>query len=150
MIEIPALVSTAWTVLQPYLPLLATKAAEEVGKNIPTTVGKIWGAIKKKFDTKEAAREALEDLLKDPKSEESQMVFKVQLKKALKEDDRFVAELTELLQAAGSDFKAKLDGAGAIAQGAGAKAVGKNGVLIDGDVSNSNIISGNNNRVNHK
>lgn len=139
MIEIPALVSTAWTVLQPYLPLLATKAAEEVGKNIPAAIGKIWGAIKKKFDTKEAAREALEDLLNDPKSEESQTVFKVQLKKALKDDDRFVAELTELLQAAGSDFKGQVIGSGALAQGDHSTAVGQGGIYIGGNARDVNL-----------
>lgn len=44
-------------------------------------------------------------------------------------------------------YTATLTGDGAIAQGDGAKAVGKGGILIDGDVS-GNIVIGNNNRIN--
>lgn len=46
-------------------------------------------------------------------------------------------------------YQATLNGDGAIAQGAGAKAVGKGGILVEGDVS-GNIVIGNNNKVNSK
>ena len=145
MIEIPALVTSAWTTLQPFLPVIATKAAEEIGK---TAVAKIWTAIEKKFDTKAAAKEALEDLLKNPKDEDTHVVFRVQLKKLLEEDSSFASDLAKLLESAGSDYKAQVIGGGAVAQGAGAKAVGAGGIMIEGGMSGSNIVVGNNNKVN--
>ena len=132
MIEIPALVTTAWTTLQPLLPVIAAKGAEEIGKR---AVGEVWDLVKKKFDTKEAAREALADLLKNPKDEDAQGAFRLQLKKFLSEDQDFAGELSKLLESAGSEFKAQNIGDGAIAQGAGAKAVGAGGIMIGGNVS---------------
>jgi len=145
MIEIPALVTSAWTTLQPFLPIIATKAAEEIGK---TAVAKIWTAIEKKFDTKAAAKEALEDLLKNPKDEDTHVVFRVQLKKLLEEDNAFASDLASLLESAGSDYNAQVIGGGAIAQGTNAKAVGAGGIMIEGGMSGSNIVVGNNNKVN--
>jgi len=145
MIEIPALVTSAWTTLLPFLPVIATKAAEEIGK---TAVAKIWNAIEKKFDTKAAAKEALEDLLKNPKDEDTHVVFRVQLKKLLEEDNAFASDLASLLKSAGSDYNAQVIGGGAIAQGTNAKAVGAGGIMIEGGMSGSNIVVGNNNKVN--
>jgi len=135
MIEISALVTTAWTTLQPFLPVIATKGVEEIGKR---AVGEIWNLVKKKFDTKEAAHEALEDLLKKPDSEAFQTVFKVQLEKMLTNDPKFAEELSKLLpSAAGEAYNATLTGDGAIAQRTGAKAVGAGGIMIGGNVSGS-------------
>jgi len=142
MIEIPALVTSAWTTLQPFLPVIATKAAEEIGK---TAVAKLWTAIEKKFDTKAAAKEALEDLLKNPKDEDTHVVFRVQLKKLLEEDNAFASDLASLLESAGSDYNAQVIGGGAIAQGTNAKAVGAGGIMIEGGVSGDGITIGNNN-----
>ncbi len=146
MIEIPVLVTSAWTALQPLLPLIAAKGAEKIGE---TAGADLWNAIKKKFDTKATAREALEELLKAPQDTDVQGQFRAQLKKSMQEDASFAAELSNLLEKAGGDFKAQNIGDGAIAQGAGAKAVGKDGIMIDGDLT-GNITIGNNNRVNSK
>lgn len=148
MIDTVLLASSAWTILQPYLPILATKAVETVGGGIPPAIGKVWESIEKKFDTKAAAKEALEDVLKAPKDADTQATFRQQLKKLMGEDESFAVELSKLLEAAGDTHKASLKGDGAIAQGAGAKAVGKGGVMIDGSVSGSNIITGDQNSVN--
>lgn len=145
MIEIPALVTTAWNVLHPYLPVIATKAAEEVGK---TAVAEVWTAIKKKFDMKAAAKEALEDLLKDPQDADAQGAFRKQLRKLLEEDNSFASDLASLLEKAGSDYKGQVIGDGAIAQGDGAKAVGQGGIMIEGGMNGSNLVVGNNNTVN--
>jgi len=142
MIEIPALVTSACTTLQPFLPVIASKAAEAIGK---TAVAKIWTAIEKKFDTKAAAKEALEDLLKNPKDEDTHVVFRVQLKKLLEEDNAFASDLASLLESAGSDYNAQVIGGGAIAQGTNAKAVGAGGIMIEGGVSGDGITIGNNN-----
>ena len=149
-IVIPALVTSAWTLLQPYLPLIAPKAAEKVGESLPAAVGKAWEAIRKKFDAKAAAKEALADLLKAPADADAQGAFRLQLKKALEEDADFAAGLSRLLEAAGASYKAELHGDGAIAQGPGAKAVGARGVLIEGGADGNFVVTGNNNRVKGK
>lgn len=142
MIEVSALVTTAWSVLQPYLPIFATAAAEEIGKKVPEAAGKVWDSLKKKFDTKEAAREALEDLLKKPDNEAFQTVFKVQLEKMLVNDPAFAQELAKLLPTATQEsYNATLIGNGAIAQGTGATAVGAGGVMVGGNVT-GNIKTG--------
>ena len=146
MIDLALLATSAWTMLQPYLPILATKAAETIGGKVPDAVGKVWEIIEKKFDTKATAKEALDDLLKAPKDEDNQATFRQQLKKLMAEDQSFATELSKFLEAAGDTHKASLAGDGAIAQGAGAKAVGKGGVMIGGDVS-GNIVLGNENTI---
>lgn len=145
MIEIPALVTSSWAALQPFLPIIATKAAEEVGK---TAVAEVWTAIKKKFDMKESAKEALADLLKDPQDADAQGAFRKQLKKLLEEDSSFANDLASLLDKAGSDYKGQVIGDGALAMGTGAKAVGKGGILIEGGMTGSNLVLGNNNTIN--
>lgn len=145
MIEIPALVTSSWAALQPFLPIIATKAAEEVGK---TAVAEVWTAIKKKFDMKESAKEALADLLKDPQDADAQGAFRKQLKKLLEEDSSFANDLASLLEKVGSDYKGQVIGDGALAIGTGAKAVGKGGILIEGGMTGSNLVLGNNNTIN--
>jgi len=146
-IVIPALVTSAWTLLQPYLPTIASKAAEKVGEGIPAAVSKAWNAIKKKLDSKTASREVVEDLLKDPADTDAQGAFRLQLKKALEEDKSFAVDLEKLLKAAGDTYKAELHGNGAIAQGDGAVAVGAGGVHIGGNASGTTIVTRNNNKV---
>ena len=146
MLEIPVLVTAAWTALQPLLPVIAAKGAEKLGEAAGSD---LWTAVKKKFDTKTAAKEALEELLKAPQDVDVQGQFRVQLKKFLQEDASFAADLSRLLESAGSDFKGQVIGGGALAQGNGAKAVGAGGMLIEGDVT-GNITIGNHNRINSK
>ena len=45
-------VTNAWALLQLYRPVNARKAAREIGKELPAAVGKVWGALKSKFDSK--------------------------------------------------------------------------------------------------
>jgi len=145
MLDLALLTTSIWTTLQPYVPILATKAAEEIGAKVPGAVGKVWGALQKKFNSKAAAKEALEDLLKSPEDGDLQAAFRVQLKKLLEEDGAFATDLDQLIKATGTSYNARLEGDGAIAQGDGARAVGKGGVIVDGNVSGSSIITGNNN-----
>jgi len=147
MIDIALLANSAWTILQPYLPILATKAAEEIGTKIPEAVAKLWNAIQKKFDTKTDAQEALEDLLNSPNDSDTQATFRQQLKKIMAEDTSFAIDLDKLLEAAGDTYRAALTGDGSIAQGAGTKVVGKGGIMIGGDVT-GNVVMGNDNTVN--
>lgn len=128
--------AAALTVLQPYLPVLATKAAEKLGEELPVAVGKIFIAIRTRFDTKATAKETLVDLLKSPSDPDIQGAFRVQLKKAMEEDPAFAAAVQNLLaEAAPAEiYRAELHGDGAIAQGNGAQAVGRGGVIIGGSV----------------
>jgi hypothetical protein len=135
MLEIPALVTNAWTAIQPVLPIIAAEEAEKIGEH---AVSKVWGAIKKKFDTQAAAKEALEELLKAPEDADVQGQFRAQLKKLLQEDASFAADLARLLEAAGSNYKGQVIGGGALAQGSGAKAVGQGGIYIGGDAGDVN------------
>jgi hypothetical protein len=131
-------VSDAWTILQPYLPIIATKTAEKVGAELPAAVGKVWGALKAKFDNKQAAKEALTDLLKSPGDSDLQAVFRVQVKKILEEDSVFAEEFNSLVKEAGTQINVRVrDGAAAI--GDHAKAVGKGGTLIEGSVGGDYI-----------
>lgn len=131
MIEIPDLVKTTWTTLQPFLPIIATKSAEEIGK---TAVVKVWAAVEKKFEAKPATKGILDDLCKKPQDTDVQASFRYQLKKLLEEDNFFIGELSKLLEATGDEFKAQIVGNGAIAQGTNAKSVGAGGILIEGNM----------------
>ena len=146
MLEIPALVTSAWTLLQPLLPVIAAKGAEKLGE---AAGADLWTAIKKKFDLQAAAKEALADLLKAPADSDVQAAFRVQLKKQLEADPAFAAELFHLLEAAGSAYQAHNAGSGAIAQGPGAQAAGEGGMIINGDLT-GNLTIGNNNKINSK
>jgi hypothetical protein len=146
MVDVVALANSVWTMVQPYLPVLATKAADEITKKVPEAVSLVWEKIKKKFEAKPAAQEAMEDVLKSPEDPDTQATFRQQLKKAMTEDESFASGLAKLLEAAGDAYKASLIGDGASAQGAGAKAVGKGGVMIGGDV-NGNFVMGDHNSI---
>ena len=135
MLEIPALVLSAWTAIQPLLPVIAAKGAEEMGTR---AVSEVWDAIKKKFDSKAPAKEALGELLKSPEDADVQGQFRVQLRKLLQEDASFAAELSKLLAAAGSDYQGQVIGGGALAQGNGATAVGQGGIYIGGSAGDVN------------
>lgn len=146
-IIIPTLVTSVWTMLQPYLPTIASKAAEKVGESLPAAVGKAWETIQKKFATKPAAQETTQELLKKPADADVQGAFRLQLKKALEEDQPFALDLEKLLKAAGVTFDATLTGDGAIALGNGAVAVGAGGVHVGGNALGNTFVTGKNNRV---
>ena len=101
---ITALVTTTATALQPFWPAFATKAAETVGAQVPAAIGKVWAAIKERFDKKPSAKEALLDLLKNPDDADLQAAFRVQLKKVLEEDDAFAGDLQRRLESAGAQI----------------------------------------------
>jgi len=141
--------AAALTVLQPYLFIIATKAAEKLGSELPAAVGKLWTALKTRLDQKEAGREALSDLLKNPNDPDLQGAFRAQLKKAM-ENDAFAQEIKRLTtEAAGSGPHIQV-GDGAVAYGANSKAVGRGGVIIDGNSSGNTIITGDNKQVNKR
>jgi hypothetical protein len=133
--------AAAFGALQPYLPTIATKASEEIGKQLPAAVGKMWSALKAKFDTKQAAKDALTDLLKNPDDYDLQAAFRVQIKKAMEDDPAFADAFKPLVDEASTQVAAQTRD-GAIAIGDHAKAVGAGGILIEGNVKSDVLGSG--------
>ena len=95
--DLSYLVTQIYTALQPYLPVIATKAAEKIGEKIPDGIGKLWQTIKTKFSKKKASREAMDDLIKNLDDPDMQAAFRVQLKKLLDEDQDFRNKVTDLI-----------------------------------------------------
>jgi hypothetical protein len=129
-----AIATTVVAFLSPYLAEGGKAAAKKVGE-------KLVAAIERRFKGKSAAEEALEDVKNDPQDEDFQAVLRVQLKKAMKKDETFAAELATLLKeaeaAAPATYQATVHGSGAIAQGSGAVAAGAGGVAVGGNVGGS-------------
>ena len=92
-----ALVVSATNLLQPYLPIIATKIAEKIGEEIPSNVNKLWEAIRKHFSRKPSAQETLIDLLKNPNDSDFQAAFRVQLRKLIEEDNEFAENVKKLI-----------------------------------------------------
>ena len=78
--------------LVPYL----TKAGEVVGRKFGEQV---YSTIKARAETRPAAKEAVNDLEKEPGSVDAQGALRLQIKKLLTEDPSFAAELEKMLQA---------------------------------------------------
>ena len=133
------LAASAIAFLSPYLVKAGTKAAEEVGKQLPVYVGKVWTAIADKFKGRPAAEEAVQDLLDKPEDEDNQASLRKELRKVLESDAAFAESFAELLRQAQSEAKSQggdtitVTGGGAVATGHG-RAVGQGGNLIEGDV----------------
>jgi hypothetical protein len=139
MIDVALLTSKIWDLIQPILGAVVAKGIEGFEKH----VAEIWNMVKNKFNTKAAAKEVLEDILKDPDNPMVQKAFQYQLQKLLQEDEGFAKELSKLSDSVNWNFVAN-NRDGAIAQGNKSKAVGKGGVLIEGNV-NGVINTGNDN-----
>lgn len=142
--DIPTLVNSLWNTLQPHLSELV--AAGAAARKAPVAISKLWQRLTRQLQARPAAREAIQALQENPADPDIQGQLRAQLRKALQEDPAFLADLTRLLKAAGGTYTANLQGDGAIAQGPGAKAVGKGGVLIEGDV-NGNLVMGDDNTI---
>lgn len=94
----------------------------EGGKATAKKVGEaLVGAIERRFKGKPAAEEALDDLKIEPEDDDIQAALRVQLKKAMKDDEAFGPELKGLLEKAKAKApatsQAAVYGSGAIAQG---------------------------------
>ena len=133
--SLAALATTTYIALQPYLPVLLTKAAEKIGEEVPPGIAKLWNGLRERFAHKPNAEESLKDLSTSPDDPDIQAAFRVQLRKLLEEDTGFADELNRLIDQAGAktDYHAVLHGSGAIAQGIGATAIGAGGTMIHGE-----------------
>ncbi len=150
-ISITPLVISAWGFIAPYAKKVAGKLVQKAGESLPDVVGKIWDTVKGKMEENADTKALPADLVAAPDDQDMQGAFKYQLKKLLENDEAFAKRLEALVTEAkqqGATYTAKLKGDGAIAQGTGAKAVGAGGIMIEGGVSGSNIVMGNNNSIN--
>ncbi|MEJ2305242.1 MAG: hypothetical protein P8Y14_27285 [Anaerolineales bacterium] len=83
--------ANAVALLSPYL----SKAAETV---VPKAADDLYTAIKKRLSDKPAAQEAMADLEKSPEDSDSQAAMRIQIKKALREDESFTQEIKGLVE----------------------------------------------------
>jgi hypothetical protein len=80
------------------LAKIGESALEEIGAKLPGNVGKIWAAIRKRFEGRPAAWGATSDLVKNAKDKDNREAFALQLKKALREDEDFADVLEALVK----------------------------------------------------
>lgn len=151
-ISLAHLVLSTWNLLAPYAKIVGGKLVEKASEELPDVTGKIWDVVKEKLEAQPETKNLPAELVQSPDDDDLKGTFRHQLKKLLENDETFAQQLQKLVDEAQqvTTYSATLDGDGAIAQGTGAKAVGKGGILIEGDVSGSNVISGNNNVVSGK
>ena len=136
------LAAAATTLLAPYLAKAGEKAAEKIGEKLPEAVGKVWNAIAAKFKGRPAGEEALKDLAAKPGDDDNLVSFRKELKKMLADDPAFVAELVQLVRAAGGDSILNT-GSGAVATHGGV-AAGAGGVAVGGNVGGAIVIGSGN------
>lgn len=149
-ISISALAISTWKLLAPYAKKIGDKLLDKAGDAAPEVVGKVWDAVIEKMEAQPETTSLPADLVKVPDDQIVQGAFQYQLEKLLETDQAFADQLEKLVKEAKQDttYNATLTGDGAIAQGNGAKAIGKGGVYIGGNSSNSTIITGDGNSVN--
>lgn len=94
--------------LSPFLPFLlkigkqsTEKTAEVVSTKLSTIAWQkaqaIWNKLRPKIVAKEAAKEAVEDVARNPNDEDMQASFRLQLKKLLEQDETLKREIIEIM-----------------------------------------------------
>jgi hypothetical protein len=146
-----AMAGAAASFLMPYLVKFGKNLAEDAVEKLPEHVQKLWALIQSKVSGKPAAEGAAQELVEKPDDPDNQEAFILQLKKLLKEDPAFTANLEGLLKALsesglGAEKGVVNLGSGAVATG-GSTAAGAGGIAIGGSVGGS-IIMGSNNTIN--
>ena len=142
--DITTFSTSAWQIIQPLLPLLAAKGAEELGKQ---SGGALWEAVKKKFEKKPETKKIVEKIITQPENTTVQGAFQYHLEELLENDQAFLSQLEALVEKVGTNYTAKLEGSGSIAQGEGATAVGAGGVYIGGNSAGNMIVTGDENLI---
>jgi len=154
--DIGALAKEVTTLLVPLMPYLA-KAGEKAVETVAQEIGKegwgkaktLWRKISQQTQAREAAREAVQEVIDHPTDEDAVAALRLQIKKVLAEDNSLAGEIKKLLEefrrASPQHFQARLEGSGAIAQGERSVAAGAGGVAIGGNVQGGNIITGSGN-----
>jgi hypothetical protein len=131
-------VTTTLIPLLPYLFKAGEKAAEETGKQIAggawNSAKELWTKLRPKVEAKPAALEAAQDVATTPEDSDARAALRLQLKKLLIEDEALAREVTAWWE------EAK-------AAGVTVSASGERSVAIGGDVSDSSIVTGDQNVV---
>jgi hypothetical protein len=128
--------------LAPFLPelmkagqALAERASNELGAEGRELATAVWNRLSQRIDERPAAQEAARDVAANPKDEDMQAAFRVQLRKLLTEDPALLAEVRRTLE------EGQKGGTNTVtASGAGAVAIGR-------DASGSTIITGDQNQI---
>lgn len=145
MLDLVVLVKETVTFLAPFLPYLLKAgegAAEEAGKKLGEKAGggawdkakALWAKLRPSAEVKPAAQEAVQGVAAAPEDEDARAALRVQLKKLLAEDESLAREVSEMqreMRQAGVNIAA----------------IGDRSVAIGGNVSGSNIITGDQNRL---
>lgn len=97
MDSIASLAASVIAVLAPYLVNAGQEFAKEGGKAAVGKIDSLYQSIKKRFQRKPTAKESLADLEADPKNQDAQASFRLQLTKQMKEDPRFAEDLQKLV-----------------------------------------------------
>lgn len=138
--ELTQSLSTTLIPLLPYLLKVGEKAAEEAGKKIGGETWDwakdLWARLRPKVEAKPSALEAAQYVAQTPEDKDAQAALRMQIKKLLAEDEALAEEVTQWLE------KAR-------AAGITVTASGDRSVATGGDVSGSNIITGDRNIVKH-
>ncbi len=140
-ITIATEVAAALAPALPYLLKGTEEAAKEAGKKLGSAVWekcvKIWELLRPKVGTSPTATKALERIDETPEREEVQAALKLELEDILKAEPQLLAQLAELLRAAGDThaYHAFNLGDGAVALGPNAVAAAKNSVAVGGNVT---------------
>jgi hypothetical protein len=124
--------------LLPYLLKAGEKAAEEAGKKLGGDAWDrakgLWAKLRPKVKAKLPVQKAVQDAAATPNDEDIQAALRVQLKKLLAEDEGLAAEIGRLWQ------EAQQVGVTIIA-------TGERSVAIGLDVTDSTIITGDQNAI---
>ncbi|MCD6344367.1 MAG: hypothetical protein J7M17_02005 [Anaerolineae bacterium] len=136
----PLQIATAvLTVLAPFLMEGGQATAKKAGESL-------WSALEKRFQGRPAAETALVDLKQEPQDLDNQAALCKEVRKLVKADAGFRAEILDLLKAAeaaspGVTYTATVQD-GAAAQGPGSTALGARAVQVGGNVG-GDVIAGN-------
>ena len=122
--DIPTLANDIWNLLQPLLPVLATKGAEELGKR---AAGEVWDAIRNRPETQKLT----EEMVSEPENPDVQGAFKYHLRETLKSDPVFAAQLQALLENVQKETYGAKTRDGGIAQGKKPLAGGAHSVVAE-------------------
>lgn len=131
--------------LRPYLPIIATKAAEKIGEEVPNAIKKLWETILDRFSKKTSAKENLEEYIADPDDEELQNIVLTQLKRLLRDDEIFTREIVTALEAYLQDKGASDNGNAfhSVIEGNNNQSYSQNQVSIGSNSHSNTVFMGN-------
>jgi hypothetical protein len=95
--SISQLAMAAYTALQPYWPIFAQKASEELTEVVPEAFGKLFGLVQGHPEKNEGISDAISDLLANPEDAQRQAAFQEQLRELLKRDPEFASRIRAAL-----------------------------------------------------